>query len=413
MSSPAPHADGTASARRFLPDERRALIASMVGGSIVPLNSTMIAVALPAIAADLDVAGGRAAILVTAYLGVMLVCQPIGGRLGDRHGHRAVATWAMTGFALASVFATIAPSFPLLLVARCLQAAAGSAFSPNLQAILRSSVGDERRGRAFGLMGSGIGVGAAVGPVVGGLLVASGSWRTVFVVNAPVVIPAIVLLMRLSTPERAVPSPHDEPTRLRAALLQTSFLAACTTQAAGNFAMYGLLLLLPLVLAAAEWSSLSIGLSVSVLTLGMLALAPVGGAAGDRRGRTTVIRVGTAAAATGCAVVAIGIPAPVALIVGALVVGCGQGLAGASLQTVALESVPIEATASAAGFFSTSRYVGSIASSAVIAGVTVEDGSSARYAAIAIEAAALIAFAAATRTRSASPRVATTSVASG
>lgn len=373
----------------------------MVGGSIVPLNSTMIAVALPAIADDLDVAPGRAAILVTAYLAAMLVCQPIGGRLGDRHGHRLVATLAMAGFAVASVLATLAPSFPVLLAARCLQAVAGSAFSPNLQAILRSAVGDERRGRAFGLMGSGIGVGAAVGPVVGGLLVAGGTWRTVFLVNAPVVIPAIVLLLRLSTVEApSVPAGHEQPTRLREALLQPSFVAACITQASSNFAMYGLLLLLPLLLAAADWSTLSIGLSVSVLTLGMLFLAPLGGTAGDKRGRTTMIRVGTGAAAAGCAIVAIGLPSPVALILGALVVGCGLGLSGASLQTIALESVPVEATASAAGFFSTSRYVGSIGSSAVIAGVAVEAGSSARPAAIAIVTAALIAAGAATRAKS-------------
>lgn len=386
--------------RRFLPDERRALLASMVGGSIVPLNSTMIAVALPAIADDLDVAPGRAAILVTAYLVAMLVCQPVGGRLGDRHGHRAVATLAMGGFAAASVLATIAPTFAFLLVARCLQAAAGSAFAPNLQAILRSAVDDERRGRAFGLMGSGIGVGAAIGPVVGGLLVASGTWRTVFIVNAPVVIPAIVLLARLASGGGVdAPSPPGASPRLRAALLQPSFVAACVTQASSNFAMYGLLLLLPLVLAAAEWSTLTIGLSVSVLTLGMLFLAPVGGSAGDRHGRTTMIRIGTAAAAAGCAIVAIGLPSPVALILGALVVGCGLGLSGASLQTIALESVPVEATASAAGFFSTSRYVGSIGSSAVIAGVAVDARSSARSAAVAIVVAALVATAAATRAR--------------
>lgn len=377
----------------------------MVGGSIVPLNSTMIAVALPAIADDLDVAPGRAAVLVTAYLAAMLICQPIGGRLGDRHGHRVVATVAMVGFAVASVLATLAPTFPFLLAARCLQAVAGSAFSPNLQAILRSAVADERRGRAFGLMGSGIGVGAAIGPVVGGLLVASGTWRTVFLVNAPVVIPAIVLLVRLSAVEGArVPVAEGQPARLREALLQPSFVAACVTQASSNFAMYGLLLLLPLVLAAADWSTLTIGLSVSVLTLGMLFLAPVGGSAGDKRGRTTMIRIGTGAAAAGCAIVAIGFPSPVALILGALVVGCGLGLSGASLQTIALESVPVETTASAAGFFSTSRYVGSIGSSAVIAGVAVDAGTSARPAAIAIAVAALVAAAAATQAKARTTR---------
>jgi MFS family permease len=382
---------------RFTADERRALIASMVGGSLVPLNSTMIAVALPAIAAQFGVAPGRAAVLVTAYLVAMLVFQPIGGRLGDKYGHRALATSAMVAFAAASVMAAAAPTFPVLLAARCLQAVAGSAFSPNLQAILRQSVSATRRGRAFGLMGSGIGVGAAVGPVVGGLLVSSGSWRGVFLVNAPFVIPAIVLLGRLavSAPDArsaATASTAAPPVLpLKGALLRPAFIAACATQAGSNFAMYGLLLLLPLVLAAAGWTTPAIGLALSGLTVGMLLLAPIGGMLGDRYGRRRMIVAGTSAAAAGCAVVAIGTPDPVALVAGALVLGCGQGLAGASLQTTALEAVPDEVTASAAGFFSTSRYAGSIVSSVVIAGVATDAGSSARSAAVAIAVGALAA----------------------
>ena len=391
--------------RRFTGAERGALVAAVVSGALVPLNSTMIAVALPDIAASTGVEAGRTALLVTGYLVVMLVFQPLGGRAGDRYGHKRVTAGALAGFGAASLIAAIAPSFTVLFVARCVQAVFGAALSPNLSAVLRHTIDVHRRGRAFGLMGSGIGTGAAVGPVLGGLLVAISDWRLMFLANVPVVTAALVLVVRLQLHEDAASSARDvERASIWSLLAHRPFLASCVTQATSNFSLYTTLLVLPLVLVDKGWSSGPTGFAVSGLTLGMLVLSPIGGrisdarlSGGDHRARAHVVAAGMAVSVVGCAVIAASLDLPWLLIAGAVVLGAGQGVAGASLSTAAVEAAPADAAATAAGVYSTSRYVGSIVGSVLIAALAVADASSARPLAFAIIATSLVAMIAGSR----------------
>ena len=373
--------DESVDPRRFTPAERTALASTVVGGSLVPLNSTMLAVALADIADDMGVAPGRAALLVTSYLIVMLIAQPIAGRFGDRVGHRPVAIGSLVVFVAASLLAAAAPSFWVLVAARSMQALGGAGFSPNSSAMLRHTIAAMRRGRAFGLVGSGIGTGAAVGPVFGGLLIAAGSWRLLFLANVPVVIAALYLVTRIPSRGR---DPSEERHSMVSLLRVPAFAAACLTQSATTVALYGALLVLPIVLAAAGWASGTTGFAVSALTLGILVLSPVGGRLGDRIGRVRVIVTGMVIAVAGAVMLAVFIDDAPLLILGSLVMGCGQGLAGASLQTAAVEAAPLEAAGSASGLFSTSRYVGSISVSLLIAALAVDNASSARPVTIAI-----------------------------
>jgi MFS family permease len=339
----------------------------------------MLAVGLPAIADDLDVRRASAALLVTAYLIAMLVCQPIGGRLGDRHGNRRVLGIAITGFALASIAATLAPTFPALLAGRCAQALFGAALIPNAQALLRATVAPERRGRTFGLVGTGIGAGAAIGPVLGGVLADGVGWRGIFAVNVPLCVVALALLARTAavTPSGSPNEPRPKGVAL-GLLSEGSFRAACLTQTTSNFALYTVLLLLPGLLADKGWAGASVGLATAGLTVGMLFLGPVGGALGDRRGRTVPIVLGLAILVCGCTMLAAGMTTAALLVGGPLVMGIGMGLSGASLQAAALESVEQRASGSAAGLFSASRYVGSISGSLVISALGVTGLSNAR-----------------------------------
>src|SRR5439155_17977287 len=272
-----------------------------------------------------------------SYLVAMLGFQPFAGRLADKVGIRRVATGALGGFALASVGAGLAPSFGALLVARCVQAAFGAALIPTAQASLRSMVGEDHRGRAFGIFAAGIGVGAAVGPLLGGVLVDVASWRAIFMVNVPLALSALPLIPR---PRAAAASPAAGGSWR--ALRRAPFVAACATQATGNFALYTVLLLIPLVLSDRGWHGSRVGLAVSGLTAGMVVLAPAGGRMGDRRGRATATTAGMAVVTLGCIVLAIAVAAPAGMVVGALVMGAGMGLSNASLQASAVEAVPAD-----------------------------------------------------------------------
>src|SRR5204863_8241863 len=122
----------------------------------------------------------------------------IAGRAGDRWGSRRVTFVALLGFGALSGLAAAAPTFGWLLVARAAQATFGAALIPNVQALVRTAVETARRGRAFGVLGIGIGAGAAVGPVVGGPLVDFAGWRAIFLVNLPVAIVAVVFVARIA-----------------------------------------------------------------------------------------------------------------------------------------------------------------------------------------------------------------------
>lgn len=358
---------------KFSGRERLALVAGMAAASLVPLNSTLIAVGLPDIAEDLDVTTGRTAILVTAYLVAMAVLQPVAGRVGDRVGTRTIVLGGLAGFGAASLGAAVAPSFTVLVVLRVIQAVAGSALIPNVMSLLRSEVEASRRGRAFGILGAGIGAGAAVGPVLGGAIVEVGGWRGIFVASAPVVAVALPLVARLR-PAAGQEEPDDAGGDGGHLLRRRPFLAACAVQATSNYAQYTLLLVIPVVLAARGWSSGTTGIALSGMTIGLVVLSPVGGSVGDRVNRRLPVRIGTAlgALATGL-LAALGLDAVPVLLGGVIAFGVGMGFASASLQTAALEAADASSAGSAAGLMSTSRYVGSISSTTAIS-VLVGDG---------------------------------------
>src|SRR5215213_9442983 len=176
--------------------DRAVLAAVALGGTLLPLNSTMIAVALPDIASDTGGGVAASSWLVTAYVVAMATLGPFAGRLGDRLGRRRVLLWGLVAFAFASLAAGAAPSLELLIVARLGQAVAGSLVFPNAIALLRDALPEGRRAAGFGLLGSAVGAAAAVGPVAGGLLVGGFGWRAIFLVNVPVVCAAVMLSLR-------------------------------------------------------------------------------------------------------------------------------------------------------------------------------------------------------------------------
>src|SRR4051794_6401799 len=146
------------------PATRAALVAVTLGAMLAPLNSTMIAVALPRIAAEFGASVATVGWLVIAYLVAMAGIQPAAGTLGDRLGRRRLVLGGLIGFGLASGCAALAPTLPALIAARVAQAVAGAILVPNGTALVRELVPQEERARRFGQIGAALSCAAAVGP---------------------------------------------------------------------------------------------------------------------------------------------------------------------------------------------------------------------------------------------------------
>ena len=117
--------------------------------ALAPLNSTMIAIALPNIIQDLNANVTTAGWLVTGYLIAMASLQPVAGKLGDRLGRRTLMLGGLVYFGVVSLGATLAPNLPLLLLFRIQQGIAGAIVLPNGMALLREVVPAERRAGAL------------------------------------------------------------------------------------------------------------------------------------------------------------------------------------------------------------------------------------------------------------------------
>ncbi len=350
------------------------IVGIALAAALVPLNSTMLAVALTTLAEEFDITTGRAGVLITVYLVAMLVGQPTAGRIADNVGARRLAIIAVVGFGACSAAAMFATTFAVLVAIRAGQAVFASALSPSVQALIRKVTDSETRGRAFGLQGSVIGIGAGLGPVIGGFLLAAFGWRAIFAINLPIVLVVLVVL------QRSVPASVDEPvpyldqpatessSASRQPLANPTFLAAFSTQSLAVFAQYALLLICPILLDDRGWSTGAIGLALSTLTLGMIVMSPTGGRLGDDWGRRRPVILGllvsTIAVATSAA---FGTSvASAVLIVSLLVFGIGYGVASPSILTAGIEAAPEQRVGLAAGLLSMSRYVGSIVASILL-----------------------------------------------
>jgi len=384
----------------------RASTATVVGisaaAALVPLNSTMIAVALPAIGDDLHVGTRTVSALVTLYLAVMLVGQPLAGRISDRLGSRRTVRIALWGVAAASAAGALATAFPVLVAARAVQAVFAAALGPATQSLLSATTPPDERGRVFGLMGSVMGAGAASGPIVGGALVAGFGWEAIFAVNVPIALVALAAARSAGTSsgaEAAGAVPPRAPDRPAGGRISNPvFVAGFAAQALSTQAQYALLILTPIVLNARGWGSAGVGLALSALTIGMIVAGPAGGRAGDEHGRRLPSAAGLVAATAAVASLAVAGPgvAPVLLVVALTVFGVGLGVVTPNLMSAALGSVPPGRTGAAAGVFSMGRYVGSIVTS-ILVGVLVADDASGTSAVLATSTGCMVAAAVAAR----------------
>src|SRR5579864_2783481 len=171
------------------------LIAAVLGSGIVFLDSTVVNVALPRIGRDLPrlslgVLEGQSYVY-NAYLLTLSALLILAGALTDFYGRKRMFMSGLIGFGITSMLCGLAPNMELLVVARILQGAAGAFLVPASLALITANFEGEEQGRAYGVWAGASGATTILGPVVGGFLVDSISWRAAFFINVPLVLIAL------------------------------------------------------------------------------------------------------------------------------------------------------------------------------------------------------------------------------
>ena len=413
------------------PNFSRLVITVALGSALAPLNSTMLAVALPEIRDDFSISHMEVGWLVSAYLVAMAVAQPIGGRLGDQLGRAWVFRVGLFAFLGFSIAAAAAPNFVLLVILRTGQALTGAAVIPNGMAMLREAVPVRRLGQANGLTGAVIALAAAVGPLIGAGMLGLGSWRLLFLFNVPLVALALLSQLRLAVPTGRqgsafkvdwlgtvafavllvfltllLGSANGDTRSWVIALAATgtavffayfvrrqrvsaypvaawslfrsrAYTAAAMNILLMNLVMYTTLLAVPFfvreVLGRGDGTT---GILLGTMSILMVILAPLSGRLADARGRRLPTVLGSIAALGASVMLLVGIDTGVSvgyLAGGLALLGLGIGLSYGVAITAAVESAPRAMAGAAAGTSSMMRYVGSIIGAGVLAGVLGAD----------------------------------------
>ncbi|MFE9023891.1 MFS transporter [Streptomyces sp. NPDC007808] len=390
---------------------------------LVGVDTTIVNVGLPEIGHGLGVSTRGLEWVVDAYTVVLASLLIVSGALADRFGRRRVFQCGLVVFGLASLACSLAPSLGALVAARAVQGIGASMLSPVALAIVVNAMPDPReRARAIGIWASVFGLSMAAGPVTGGALIAAFGWRSVFWINVPVVVTALVLVA-VFVPESRGARARQLDLRgqalLTAALLLTvgvliegprlgwastavltgcaliavtvaafarvelrrseplmdlrlfrrpAFATAVLGAAAVFVALNVSLLLTTLYLQHGRgWTALAAGAATLPMAVGATLCAPWSGVLVGRMGpRRPLLLAGAFIAAGGLSLVGLNQDTGVVLLGFAyLLIGIGFGFANAPLTNTAVGGLPPSRAAVAGAITSTARQLGSAVGIAV------------------------------------------------
>jgi EmrB/QacA subfamily drug resistance transporter len=394
---------------------------------IVGLDITVVNVALPSIGRELDAGISGLQWTVGGYTVVMASLLLFSGSTADRFGRKRTFVVGLTVFTIASLGCSLAPSIEFLVAFRVLQAVGGSMMNPVAMSIITNAFTDAReRAQAVGVWGAVFGISMALGPIVGGTLVSSVGWRSIFWINLPVGLAAIALVLRF-IPESRAPRPRrfdpvgqalvivvlstltygivEAPSRgwssagilaafsasgaaLLALLLyeprredplvdlrffrSIPFASAIATSVAAFAAFGGFLFLNTLYLQEVrDLSPVQAGLATAPMALMTVLVSPLSGRIVGRRGPRLPLVVSGASTVIACALLTGVDPAtPFAQLFAAYVIfGIGFGFVNAPITNAAVSGMPRAQAGVASAIATTSRQFGQTLGVAVVGAI--------------------------------------------
>ncbi|MGA5089212.1 MFS transporter [Streptomyces pseudogriseolus] len=408
-----------------LSTKRRWLLLAVVSAGLllITLDNSILYAALPTLVEDLGASSSESLWIINAYPVVMAGLLLGSGTLGDRVGHRRMFLIGLVVFGIASLAAAFSSNPEALIAARAFLAVGAAAMMPATLALIRVTFDDEReRNIAIAVWGSLAIVGSGLGPIVSGILLNSFWWGSVFLINVPVVIAAIIATLVLAPSNDADPSKRWDLVSSLLALvalvglviaiketaksgpLSLLVAAAVPATAVGGWAFvrrqrrlpYPLLdfaifrnpAFLSGVLAAGlsmfaiagvqlvttqryqlveGFTPLRAGLLVAAVALGALPTAMVGGAVLHKVGLLPIVAGGLALAAAGAAVVLVSFDTSMGLLVtGLLLTGAGLGAAMSVASSAIIGNVPARRAGMASSVEEVSYEFGSLIAVALL-----------------------------------------------
>ncbi|MEU8852393.1 MFS transporter [Streptomyces sp. NPDC048564] len=219
------------------------LFTVLLGAALPLIDFFIVNVALPTIGHDLAASEAVLELVVAGYGLAYAVLLVLGGRLGDLFGRRRLFLGGMAAFGLTSLACGLAPSAWTLVAARVAQGAASAAMLPQVLATIQSATSGQRRAKAMGLYGATAGLSMVAGQILGGVLVAADiagtGWRSVFLVNVPVVLVGLFLASRAVPETRSQrPEPLDGPGTVLLAVSLLALLAPLTEGRAAGWPLW-------------------------------------------------------------------------------------------------------------------------------------------------------------------------------
>ncbi|MEU5316303.1 MFS transporter [Streptomyces sp. NPDC021056] len=403
---------------------------------IVSLDNTVLNVALPSMQHDLDTTTSGLQWTIDAYTLVLASLLMLAGSTADRIGRKRVFVAGLVVFTIGSVLCSMAPNLEALVAFRMVQAVGGSMLNPVAMSIITNTFTDPReRASAIGAWGAVVGISMAAGPLVGGLLVDTVGWRSIFWINVPVGLAALLLTLRFVPESRAPRARRTDPVgqllvialfgSMTYAIIEapnTGFGSVLPYAVLAPAALIGLLVYEPrraeplidlrffrsapfsgaTVIAISAFAALGGFLFLSTLYLqnvrGLDAMhaglwmlpiaapafvcAPLSGRLVGRHGpRLPLLVAGVSITASGVLFAAFDAEtSDVTLLIGYVLFGIGFGFVNAPITNTAVSGMPRAQAGVAAAVASTSRQLGQTLGVAVVGAVLVAGVGSASYA---------------------------------